>query len=84
MSDFQSDAETEKERILIFKLGRLWYFRHFFDDQEIFRDLSRYYNRDRFRFELKSVEERDNVIRYLKVKGFEPVTIIDVCEYGRR
>ena len=43
-------------------------------------ELSEYYNRDRFRFELKTVEERDTVVRYLKEKGFEPVTIVDTCD----
>ena len=52
----------------------------FFEDREIFEDLSGYYNRDRFRFEFKTVEERDNVIRYLKGKGFEPVPIVDTCD----
>jgi hypothetical protein len=83
-SSGQVNANTEKERIYIFKLGSLWYFKYFFEDRGIFEELSGYYNRDRFRFELKSVEERDNVIRYLVEKGFEPVTIVDTCDYGRR
>jgi hypothetical protein len=80
MSDFQSATNTEKERIYIFKLGSLWYFKYFFDDREIFGDLADYYNRERYRFELKTVEERDKVIQYLKEKGFEPVTIVDTCD----
>jgi hypothetical protein len=84
LSNVQAAANTEKERISIFKLGSLWYFKYFFDDREIFDDLSEYYNSDRFRFELKTVEERDKVIQYLKEKGFEPVTIVDGCGYGRR
>jgi len=80
LSNVQAAAKTEKEQIFIFKLGSLWYFKYFFDDRGIFEDLSDCYNRDRFRFELKTVEERDNVIRYLKEKGFEPVTIVDTCD----
>jgi transposase len=83
-SNVQTAANTNKERISTFKLGRLWYFKYFFKNHKIFEKLSGYYNRDRFRFELKTVEERDNVIRYLKEKGFEPVTIVDTCDYGRR
>jgi hypothetical protein len=84
LSNVQAVANTERERIYIFKLGSLWYFKYFFEDREIFEGLSGHYNRDRFRFELKTVEERDTVIRYLKEQGFEPVTIVDTCEYGRR
>jgi hypothetical protein len=71
------------EKIYIFKKGSLWCFKYFFDDREIFNELADYYNGDRFRFELKSIEVRDNVMTYLKEKGFEPVPIIDACEYGR-
>ena len=80
LSNVQAAANVKRERIYIFKLGSLWYFKYFSDDREIFEDLSDYYNRDRFRFEFKSVEERDNVIRYLKEKGFEPVTIEVTCD----
>lgn len=79
-----SGQPTNKGVIYIFKLGSLWYFKYFFEDREIANDLAEYYNRDRFRFELKSIEERDNVMKYLKEKGFEPVPIIDACEYGRQ
>lgn len=53
---------------------------YFFEDREIFKELSEYYNRARFRFELKTVEERDTVIQYLKERGFEPVPIVDGCD----
>ena len=66
LSNLQAAANAEREQISIFKLGRLWYFKYFFEDREIFEELSGYYNRDRFRFELRTVEERDTVIRYLK------------------
>jgi hypothetical protein len=58
----------------------MWYFKYFFENREIFERLSEYYNRDRFRFEFKTVEERDTVMRYLRGKGFEPVPIADGCD----
>ncbi|MBN1763031.1 MAG: hypothetical protein JW878_08170 [Methanomicrobia archaeon] len=84
LSNVQADANTERERIYIFKLGSLWYFKYFFEDRGIFKDLSRYYNHERFRFEFKTVEERDSVMKYLTERGFEPVPIVDGCDYGRR
>ncbi len=80
MGEKKVTADAKREIIYIFKLGTLWYFKYFFDDREIFKDLSRYYNRERFRFELKTVEEREHVMNYLEEKGFEPVLIIDACE----
>jgi hypothetical protein len=74
-------AKVKKERINIFKIGKLWCFKHFFDDREIFGDMADYYHRETYRFELENVAERNKVIAYLEDKGFEPVPIEDTAEY---
>ena len=74
-------AKVKKERINIFKIGKLWCFKHFFDDREIFSELADYYHRESYRFELENVAERNKVITYLEEKGFEPVPIEDTAEY---
>jgi hypothetical protein len=74
-------AKVKKERINIFKIGKLWCFKHFFDDREIFSDLADHYHRETYRFELENVAERNKVIAYLEDKGFEPVPIEDTAEY---
>jgi hypothetical protein len=33
------------------KIGKIWCFKYFFDDKEIFSDLLEYYNREKYRFE---------------------------------
>jgi len=71
----------KREKINIFKLGRLWCFKHFFDDKELFRELYEYYNHDKYRFELPTVGERNKFIKYLDRKGFELVLIEDPSEY---
>jgi len=43
--------------------------------------LSEYYNRDKYRFELKNVGERNKVMKYLEEKGFETTLIEDTSEY---
>ncbi len=73
------NAEGEPGRIYIFKLGHRWYFKQFFDDPQLFEALSKYYIRERFRFELTTVAERDEAMKYLKANGYDPVIIEDTC-----
>ena len=81
MSVQTPDVEPKKEKLNIFKLGNLWCFKYFFDDKETFKELSEYYNQERYRFELGTVGERNKVMKYLGEKGFEPVLIEDTSGY---
>jgi len=83
MSGKPSNVSVKSEKLDIFKKGGLWCFKYFFDDRGIFNELADYYNRDGYRFKLKTLEERDKVMKYLAEKGFEPVPVIDACEYGQ-
>ena len=79
MSGQASDAKGDE--INIFKIGSMWCFKYFFGDRELFMGLSEYYNREKYRFELKNVGERNKVMKYLEEKGFETVTIEDTSDY---
>ena len=68
-------------KIYIFKIGSLWCFKYFFGDREIFSELLEYYNREKYRFELKNDEERNKVMKYLEGKGFEPFLVEDPSDY---
>jgi hypothetical protein len=81
MSGQTSDMNAKRDKINIFKIGSLWCFKYFFGDRELFMGLSEYYNRDKYRFELKNVGERNKVMKYLEEKGFETVPIEDTSEY---
>jgi len=81
MSGQTSDMNAKRDKINIFKIGSLWCFKYFFGDRELFMVLSEYYNRDKYRFELKNVGDRDKVMKYLEEKGFETVPIEDTSEY---
>jgi hypothetical protein len=72
---------AKKKKLNIFKIGKLWCFKYFFDDKEIFRDLMEYYNRDKYRFELGTIGERNKIMKYLGKKGFEFVLIEDPSAY---
>ncbi len=58
-----------------FKLSKLWVFKHFLDNKELFKALLDCYNKDLSRFELKSVEARKNALKLLDQSGFLQVTI---------
>ena len=45
-------------KINIFKIGSLWCFKYFFGDREIFDELSKYYNREKYRFEPLLIEDQ--------------------------
>ncbi len=55
----------------LFKTAGGWIFKHFFDDSEIFRELVDHYNKDLFRFEFKTVGERNKSLKLLELRGFE-------------
>ena len=65
------DVIERRKRITFFKLGKLWVFKHFFDNQEIFNALLDYYNKDQFRFEFKSIGVRNNALKLLERNGFD-------------
>jgi hypothetical protein len=79
MTEDATQEEANRDRIYIYRLGRLWYFKHFFEEPQLFDALSRYYNRERFRFELASSAELEKVTKYLEANGFEPVVVEDRC-----
>jgi hypothetical protein len=71
----------KREKINIFKIGRVWCFKHFFDDKELFKELYKYYNSDQYRFEMPTVGERNKIIKCLERKGFELALIEDLSNY---
>jgi hypothetical protein len=73
---------TKRKKINMFKIGRLWCFKYFFDDKEIFKELYEYYNQDKYRFELPTVGERNKILKYLEKKGFEHTLVEDPSDYS--
>jgi hypothetical protein len=70
------DVVPRRRRITVFKVGKLWVFKQFFEDKEIFKALLSYYNQDNYRFEFKTVGERNNAFKLLERNGFD----IDLVE----
>jgi len=65
------DIIPKRKRITIFKLGKLWVFKQFFDKREVFDALLDYYNKDLYRFEFKSIGARNNALKLLERNGFD-------------
>ena len=65
------DVVERRKRITVFKLGKLWVFKQFFDNHELFNALLDHYNKDLFRFEFKSTGARNNALKLLERNGFD-------------
>jgi DNA integrity scanning protein DisA with diadenylate cyclase activity len=75
------DVIPKRKRIIIFKLGKLWVFKQFFDNREVYNALLDYYNKDLFRFEFKSIGARNNVLKLLEKNGFDCDLVEDLKGY---
>jgi hypothetical protein len=75
------DVVPRHKRISVFKIGKLWLFKHFFEDKEIFKALLDYYNQDQYRFEFKSIGARNNALKILEKNGFDYALVEDLKGY---
>ena len=76
------DFDISRKKINIFKMGKLYCFKAYFSDKEIFKELSKYYNKKRYRFECGTAGERNKIIKYLWKAGFDTNLIEDMSEYS--
>ncbi len=70
-----------KKNITIIKAGHHWLFKHFFEDKDLFRELADYYDKDGYRFVLRTPGERNLVQKLLERRGFEVVVAEDSRGY---
>jgi hypothetical protein len=75
------DVIERRKRIAIFKLGKLWVFKQFFDNHELFNALLDYYNKDLFRFEFKYIGSRNTALKLLEKNGFDYDLVEDLKGY---
>ncbi len=62
----------EKSPIIkIFKIGNAYYFKYFFDDPELFKELEPYYEKKHNRFKMATAGERNKVMEILDKKGYD-------------
>jgi hypothetical protein len=65
------DVVPKRKRIIVFKIGKLWLFKYFFDNRELFDALLDHYNKDLYRFEFKSTGARNNALKLLERNDFD-------------
>jgi hypothetical protein len=65
------DVVPKRKHITLFKVGKLWLVKYFFDNREIFEALLDHYNKDLYQFEFKSTGARNNAIKLLERNGFD-------------
>ncbi|HWR26582.1 MAG TPA: hypothetical protein VN316_01765 [candidate division Zixibacteria bacterium] len=75
------DIAEKRPRINIFKLGGAYYFKYFFDDPEMFKELEPYYEKARYRFRMATTGERNKVMKLLDRKGYDPTLIEDPAPF---
>jgi hypothetical protein len=75
------DVIPKRKHVTLFKLGKLWVFKQFFDNRALFDALLNYYNKDLFRFEFKSTGARNNALKLLERNGFDYDLVEDLKGY---
>jgi hypothetical protein len=75
------DITEKRPSINIFKLNKAYYFKHFFDNPELFRELEPYYEKASYRFKMATVGERNKVMKFLDRKGYDPTLIEDPAPF---
>ncbi len=71
------DIIEKRPRINIFKIDGVYYFKQFFDDRDLFRELEPYYEKQRYRFKMPTAGERNKIMKILERKGYDPILIED-------
>jgi hypothetical protein len=75
------DVIERRKSINIFKLGKLWIFKQFFENKVVYNALLDYYNKDLYRFEFKSIGARNNALKLLEKSGFDYDLVEDLKGY---
>jgi len=75
------DVIQRPKEIILFKLGKLWVFKHFFDDKAIFKAFAESYNEDKFRFEFKTFGARNQALKILDRAGFDYELVEDLSPF---
>jgi hypothetical protein len=65
------EVVPKRKHINVFKVSKLWLFKVFFDNRELFEALLDHYNKDLYRFEFKSIGARNNALKLLERNGFD-------------
>jgi hypothetical protein len=75
------EVVPKRKSINVFKVGKLWLFKYFFDNRDLFEALVDHYNKGLYRFEFKSIGARNNALKLLERNGFDYDLVEDLHGY---
>ena len=75
------DVAPKRKYINVFKVGKLWLFKQFFDNRALFDALLDHYNKDLYRFEFKSTGARNNALKLLERNDFDYDLVENLQDY---
>lgn len=78
MSEFRKASSTQ---INAFQIDARIFFKHYFEDSDVFSELRSYYNSNEYRFEVP-IDALPNVRQYLQDEGFGLVVVSDPTEFA--
>ena len=81
MQTKSSGTIPSKKQITIFKAGGHWVFKHYFDDRDTFMEFAEYYDKDKYRFVLKTLGDRNRALKLLEIRGFVVALVENLREY---
>ena len=81
MSASTFEVIEKRKCVNVFKVGKLWIIKYFFENKEIFKALLDYYNKDLYRFDFKSTASRNQALKLLERNGFDYNLVADLKGY---
>lgn len=74
------EFEVDREQIYVFEVDDTYLFKHYFERNDIFSELSDYYVRDEYRFEVPN-EDFSNVAKFLEDNYYELNIVENLSEF---
>lgn len=75
-----STFDVEKTRVKLFDFGDIYLFKEYFDDDQLFNQLEKYYNQERYRFETPE-EELSKISKILEKFFYDPEIVHQAEKY---
>lgn len=75
-----SDFDVDREPILFFPVDDAYFFKHYFERNDVFEELSEFYVQDEYRFEVPA-EAFEAVSEVLREAYYEPTVVEEMEEY---
>jgi hypothetical protein len=68
------------EQVNVFEVDGIYLFKHYFDSEEVFNRLKKYYNNQQYRFEVPPIEYED-LRQFLEEHGYGLVVIEELSQF---